>query len=105
MLEIARILKPHGICCIIAPSGGPEHRYPVDCWRFYPDGCAALARFAKLELIEVSTQWEAEERYDEGSNPWKDTMMVARKYKLSPFFALRQRIWRRLMHRVLVQRL
>ncbi len=105
MLEIARILKPGGICCIIAPSSGPEHRYPVDCWRFYPDGCSALARFAKLELLEVSTQWEAEERYDQGSNPWRDTMMVAQKYKLSPFFSLRQRIWRYVMHRVLIQRL
>ena len=36
--EIARVLKPGGLCCIIAPSSGHEHRYPVDCWRFYPDG-------------------------------------------------------------------
>ena len=31
MLEIARVLKPGGLCCIIAPSGGAEHKYPVDC--------------------------------------------------------------------------
>lgn len=36
LLEVARILKPGGVCCLIAPSSGPEHRYPVDCWRFYP---------------------------------------------------------------------
>ena len=49
MLEIARALKPGGLCCIIAPSGGPEHKYPLDCWRFYPDGFRALARYAGLD--------------------------------------------------------
>jgi SAM-dependent methyltransferase len=34
MLEIARVLRPGGLCCILAPSSGPEHRYPLDCWRF-----------------------------------------------------------------------
>ena len=31
--EIARILKPDGLLFMIAPSTGPIHRYPVDCWR------------------------------------------------------------------------
>jgi SAM-dependent methyltransferase len=43
MLEIARALKVGGICCILAPSSGPEHRYPVDCWRFYPDASSVRA--------------------------------------------------------------
>ena len=76
--EIARVLKSGGLCCIIAPSGGPEHRYPVDCWRFYPDGFRALARFANLELISVTTQWE-NLGYTDGSDDWKDTLMVCRK--------------------------
>ena len=37
-LEMARVLKPQGLIILIAPSRGPQHRYPVDCWRFYPDG-------------------------------------------------------------------
>lgn len=77
MYEISRILKPDGICCIIAPSGGFEHRYPVDCWRFYPDGFHALARYAKLQPIEVYTQWEDDE--DEGSSMWHDSVLIARK--------------------------
>jgi SAM-dependent methyltransferase len=47
MLEVARVLKPGGLCCILAPSGGPEHRYPLDCWRFYTDGMVTLAHFSK----------------------------------------------------------
>lgn len=76
--EIARVLKPGGLCCMIAPSGGPEHRHPVDCWRFYPDGFKALARFASLEVVSVSTQWD-KKGYKDGSDDWQDTMMVCRK--------------------------
>jgi SAM-dependent methyltransferase len=83
MREIARILKPGGLCCIIAPSGGPEHKYPLDCWRFYPDGFRALSRYAGLELLEVTTQWKAE-GYSDGSDMWHDTMFVGRKPDRKP---------------------
>ncbi len=76
--EISRILKPGGLCCLIAPSGGPEHRYPVDCWRIYPDGMRALAKFAGLDVIEAFSQWDKELHPD--MNPiWKDTVLIARK--------------------------
>jgi O-antigen biosynthesis protein len=78
MAEIARVLKPGGLCCIVAPSGGHEHRYPVDCWRFYPDGFAALARYAKLDVLEAFTQWQ-EEPYTDCSNQWKDSVLIAQK--------------------------
>ena len=102
MLEIARVLKPGGMCCIIAPSGGVEHRYPVDCWRFYPDGFAALTRFARLELVEVFTQWEPDSRYTEHSNIWRDTVLVCRKPRVSQFHAWRQELWRGLVRRGLI---
>lgn len=79
MLEVARVLKPGGLCCIIAPAGGYEHRYPVDCWRFYPDGFTAMARFASLEVLEVSTQWEAQGYSLDESDLWKDSLLIARK--------------------------
>jgi SAM-dependent methyltransferase len=41
-LEILRILKPNGLLYLNAPSNGYIHRYPVDCWRFYPDAGLAL---------------------------------------------------------------
>jgi SAM-dependent methyltransferase len=78
MQEIARVLKPNGLCCIIAPAGGYEHRYPLDCWRFYPDGFSALARFAKLHVEEVYTQWDSAP-YADGSEIWKDSVLIARK--------------------------
>ena len=83
VLEIFRVLKPGGLCCLIAPSGGHEHRYPVDCWRFYPDGFSALAKFAQLDVLEVKTQWKSQ-GYTDGSDEWRDSMLVCRK----PEFAL-----------------
>ena len=46
-LEILRILKPSGLFYLNAPSNGPFHRYPVDCWRFYPDSGTALVNWAR----------------------------------------------------------
>ncbi|MFL6585178.1 MAG: class I SAM-dependent methyltransferase [Chthoniobacterales bacterium] len=79
MQQIARALKPNGVCCIIAPSSGPEHRFPVDCWRVYPDGLRAVARYAELEVLEAWTQWDALPQYDNESNKWHDSVLVARK--------------------------
>ncbi len=53
--EMVRVLKPGGFIFLIAPSCGWEHRYPVDCWRFYPDGFRALAKYSDIELLDVHT--------------------------------------------------
>lgn len=76
-LEMLRVLKPGGMVFLIAPSRGPEHRYPQDCWRFYPDGYRALARYGQCELVEVTTDWDPHP--DPGSAPWGDTVGVFRK--------------------------
>jgi len=78
MLEVARVLKPGGICCILVPSSGPEHRHPLDCWRFYPDGMVSLAHFAQMEVIEAVTQWQ-DLGYADSSDCWHDSMLVCRK--------------------------
>ena len=75
-LEMIRVVKPGGLILMIAPSRGPEHRYPVDCWRFYPDGFDALARWGGAESLEISTDWHPDE--DPESAPWGDTVGVFR---------------------------
>ena len=45
--ETLRILKPTGLLYINVPSNGSFHRYPVDCWRFYPDSGVALQNWGK----------------------------------------------------------
>jgi hypothetical protein len=99
MLEIARVLTNGGLCCILAPSSGPEHRYPVDCWRFYPDGMRSLAEFAQLETIEAVTQWE--DRGDIHSDCWHDSMLVCRKPDRGWWSNLKSRTKRRVQHRAL----
>lgn len=46
-LDAIRMLKPNGLLYLNAPSNGDFHRYPVDCWRFYPDSGRALVTWAK----------------------------------------------------------
>lgn len=89
-LEVVRVLKPGGLVFLIAPSRGPEHRYPIDCWRFYPDGFRALANYGALQLLEVNTDWQPHN--DPDSAPWGDTVGVFRKPALRFFTRLRRRL-------------
>ena len=76
ILEVARVLKTNGIAAIIAPSRGLVHRFPTDCWRFYPDGLPALMRYAGLELIESHVQ----ETYAyPGRYQWGHAVAIARR--------------------------
>ncbi|ACB95468.1 methyltransferase domain-containing protein [Beijerinckia indica] len=68
--EIARVLKPEALFFIIAPSAGPIHRYPVDCYRFYPDAYQALADWSGLRLVHC---WHDER------GPWRDLVGVFQK--------------------------
>lgn len=79
--EMARVLAPGGLIFLIAPSRGHEHRYPVDCWRFYPDGYRALAKWGGLDMVEVSTRWNRRfgPWYARERDMWGDTAGVFRK--------------------------
>jgi SAM-dependent methyltransferase len=66
-MEVMRCLKPHGLFYLNVPSAGEFHRYPVDCWRFYPDSGMALVNWGRrnglkpglLEsYIQVGGQWQ-----------------------------------------------
>jgi len=51
--EMARVLAKNGTMCIIVPFRIFEHRYPVDCWRFLPDGLRYLMQdMAGLKIVE-----------------------------------------------------
>ena len=51
-LEILKLLKPKGIFYLNAPSNGDFHRWPVDCWRFYPDSANALVNWGKYNKFK-----------------------------------------------------
>jgi len=98
-LEMARVIKPGGKIILIAPSRGPEHRFPVDCWRFYTDGFLALAKYASLDSLEVQTDWDPAP--EEDSAPYGDTFGVFRKKAQNPYQKLRSMIGRRLRYWVM----
>lgn len=61
--EVLRVLRPGGLFYLNAPSNGDFHRYPVDCWRFYPDAGDALVRWAvrsghRPALLESFTAYQ-----------------------------------------------
>jgi SAM-dependent methyltransferase len=53
-LEILRVLKPSGLFYLNVPSNGAFHRFPVDCWRFYPDSGRALVAWAKRNGVSAA---------------------------------------------------
>lgn len=95
ILEIARVLRPNGYLFLTVPSRGHVHA-KQDCWRYYPDGLAAMAAFAGLRLCEAHTDFpptgegrrhdyasiDAENRY------WGDTVGVFRKPESYPTLAI-----------------
>ena len=52
-LELARVVRPGGFIYVNVPSNGAFHRFPADCWRFYPDAGEALARWAQKQGQEL----------------------------------------------------
>lgn len=47
-IEGMRLLKPNGLMYINVPSAWMSyHRYPVDCWRFWPDAAKGLESWSK----------------------------------------------------------
>lgn len=73
-LEMARVVRPGGLIYVNAPSNGEVHRYPFDCWRFYPDAGKALALWAEenglaCTLVESFLGGRMKDK-------WTDTVMV-----------------------------
>lgn len=80
MKEIYKKLKKEGIVCIIAPNGLLEHRYPVDCYRYYADGMRALAKWGGLKILEVNVGGVPHKQVSsEWDDLWNDVDVVACK--------------------------
>jgi len=69
-LEVMRVLKPGGLFYMNVPSNGAFHRFPVDCWRFYPDSATALVNWGKRNglknaLIEQYTSYRENDIWED----------------------------------------
>ncbi len=74
--EMMRILRPTGMLFLIVPSAGPIHRFPVDCYRFYPDSLRAMAKHSQCHLID---HWR------DTRGPWQDLVGVFSKTAMPAF--------------------
>lgn len=80
MENMVRVTKKGGIICIIAPNGFSEHRYPVDCWRFFTDGMIALARYYMLKIVHSHTNAAPTIQDDDWfSSSEADSILIAEK--------------------------
>jgi glycosyltransferase involved in cell wall biosynthesis/SAM-dependent methyltransferase len=82
-LEMLRVLKPQGLLYLNVPSNGSIHRYPVDCWRFYPDSGRALEAWGTrhgdaVQLMEsfVGERSPAPHETYESGGAWHDFVAV-----------------------------
>ena len=76
MDEVYRITRHGGLAIIIAPSGGPCHRFPVDCWRIMPDGMRHIMERAGFHVVEADFDYQ-------GPQHWNDCWGVGRKCDIS----------------------
>jgi len=74
-LEMLRVVKDDGLIYINAPSNGLFHRFPTDCWRFYPDSGLALARWGARNGYDPLLLESFIARQD-GEGMWNDFVAV-----------------------------
>lgn len=75
-LEILRVLRPSGLFYLNVPSNGSIHRYPVDCWRFYPDSGNALVTWAKRNKYPSILLESFTGRQGNSGDGWNDYVAV-----------------------------
>lgn len=79
--EMYRILKNGGFACVLAPNSIKEHRYPLDCYRYFSDGFRALAKWGGFEVVDVTVSGVPDEQVSAGwyAEGYNDTTMVLAK--------------------------
>lgn len=78
--EMCRVAQPGGHIYVNVPSNGGVHRYPLDCWRFYPDAGIALVSYAEaqgidIQLVESFVGRKSSDAWD----GWNDFVAIFRK--------------------------
>lgn len=68
--EMARVTAVGGHIFLIAPSAGPYHAYPLDCYRFYEDSYRVFAKRTGLRLVSL---------FKDDKGPWNDLVGVFAK--------------------------
>lgn len=73
-MEVMRVLKPTGLFYLNAPSNGDFHRFPVDCWRFFPDSGNALSNWSRRNGMNTAVV----EQYTsgQGNDIWCDYVSI-----------------------------
>lgn len=70
MENIFAKLKSGGYLCVIAPSAGPEHNYPIWSGHFSAERMSRVVNDAGFEIIECIVS---------DVEPWRDCRCIARK--------------------------
>jgi SAM-dependent methyltransferase len=78
--EIFRVLKPDGLFYLNAPSNGPYHTYPVDCYRFYPDAGKGIVEWGVYSGYKNLTVLESFIG-DKKNDNWNDFICIFLKDK------------------------
>lgn len=73
-MEVIRVLKPNGLFYLNVPSNGDFHRFPVDCWRFFPDSGNALSNWSRRKGFNTAVV----EQYtsNSGDGIWSDYVSI-----------------------------
>lgn len=73
--DMCRVTKIGGYIYMNAPSTGPYHGYPGDCWRFYKDSGKALESWSYYKIDNISYPVKLlSQHFENGS--WRDNVCV-----------------------------
>jgi SAM-dependent methyltransferase len=75
LAEMARVLKKTGFMYVCAPSNGLVHRYPLDCFRFYPDASQSFLSVVR-EVAPNAVLSESFVGEQDHENLWNDYVAV-----------------------------
>jgi len=86
-LESMRVLKPNGVMYCNAPSSNmPYHKFPVDCWRFFPDSGKALEKWGNhsgynVKLLESYIVKPNYQQHDDHIADWVAIFVKDKEYE------------------------